>query len=125
MARMSKTEQAARRLCQSIVDRNEAGDAYGFTVEWIKSKTWGNNPVIRFGDDRCCSVSGCGYCKHSTALAETLQFLGRDDEERNKIAALGGTGVNNFMAKMHELGWLMRFVSSTKTTDTYTIERIR
>lgn len=43
------------------------------TVEWKKSRMWGNNPTAHTSDgDRSDSISGCGYDKESTAIAQVL-----------------------------------------------------
>ncbi|NOQ37583.1 hypothetical protein GQ472_01715 [archaeon] len=43
------------------------------TVEWKKSRMWGNNPTAHTSDgDRSESIGGCGYDKESTAIAQVL-----------------------------------------------------
>lgn len=43
------------------------------TVEWKKSRTWGSNPkaYTNYGFEGE-NISGCGYCKKSTATAQAL-----------------------------------------------------
>lgn len=124
MARMTKAERTARNLCAFIQQNAEGGYSTPVTVEWVRNATWGANPTIRYQNDRCCNVSGCGYCKHSTALADSLQYLGADEEEQSKIARTAGAGVGSVMQTLESLGWKLTFITSTNKTDTYTIGRI-
>ena len=86
---------------------------------------WGSNPVIEnFAGEKICSVSGCGYCKHSTALADALQYLGETEEQQNAIARTGGAGVNSVIAALKECGWNLETKSGSKTIDVHELTRI-
>lgn len=118
--KLNKTEQRAKDYCNHIRGRGEGS----FTIEWKKSRTWGMNPTIQnYSDERMVSVSGCGYCKHSTALAEMLRFLGASEEDTSAIWAKGGCGVDSVVEALHQQGWHLKSVHWTKTSDTYTITR--
>lgn len=117
--RLTKTEQRAVELCEQI----RQGYRTYVTIEWRKSRTWGSNPHIDFGGD-CVSVSGCGYCKESTALAEALRFLGGSPEAVSAIWQTGGAGVFSVASALKSLGWHLEKITGTTTTDTYRIERI-
>lgn len=94
-------------------------------IEWKKSRTWGNNPVIEnHNGEKCCNVSGCGYCKESTALADVLQFLGETEEEHNSIARTGGAGVSSVVEALKAIGWKLEAIARPKTADVYQLSRI-
>jgi len=79
--KLTKTEENAKLLCEWI----RKGLRKGLIIEWRKSHTWGMNPHISLGDDReAVRVSGCGYCKESTALAHCLCWLLEPDTEAFK-----------------------------------------
>jgi len=119
--KLNKSEQAAQSLCNRIHDL----ESYDFTVEWVKSTMWGSNPVIRYRDAKTCSVSGCGYCKHSTALADTLRFLfPQGSDEHNKIWQTGGCGVSSVISTLADCGWKLESVASSRITDSYRITKI-
>lgn len=74
----------------------KSGD-FTVAVEWVKSRTWGRNPQVRDNNgESCLDISGCGYCKTSTAIANiAAQLPDLSDVERDNIARLGGTGADN------------------------------
>jgi hypothetical protein len=54
------------------------------SIEWKKSRMWGNNPHltawVRFEDETsekfCCTASGCGYDKESQVISDVYnEFL--------------------------------------------------
>lgn len=119
--RLTKTEENARAFCK-ILSENNGGRV---DVEWVRNRTWGSNPVIRRGTARlkCTSVSGCGYCKLSTALAECLRWLGKTEEEHNAIWQTGGCGVSSVQSVLAALGWTLTLTASGKTFDAFTLTR--
>ena len=112
---MTTTEKRANALCESI-RRNDGGSV---TVEWIKSATWGSNPRIMHDGEKCTNISGCGYCKHSAALASALCYLGTTEEERRSIARTLGAGVSSVRDALASLGWKLECVASGKSFDAY------
>ena len=120
MAKLTTCETRAKSYCESI---GQYGNAQ-LVVEWRKSKMWGQNPVIENHlGEKCCSVSGCGYCKESTALADVLQFLADTEEQRSAIARTGGAGVSSVTAALASIGWKLERIAGTKSADVYRIER--
>lgn len=117
--KMTVTEKRAAAFCEYI---RKAGN-HSFTVEWVKSATWGSNPRIMHHGEKVTSVSGCGYCKHSTALADALCGLGETEEQRHRIARTGGAGVSSTKAALAECGWILENVASGKSYDAYVIAR--
>jgi hypothetical protein len=114
-------EQRAKAYCETIRN-NGAGQ---ITIDWRKSRTWGSNPVIEnYAGEKCCNVSGTGYCKESTALADVLQFFGETNEQRNNVARTGGAGVSSVVAALQTIGWRLEKTASTKTADVYQVTRI-
>lgn len=119
--KLTTCEQRAKVYCENL-RQFQGGQIH---IEWKKSRTWGNNPVIEnhYGE-KCCNVSGCGYCKESTALADVLQFLGETDEERNAIARTGGAGVSSVEHELNKIGWSLKSIARPKTADVYQLSRI-
>ena len=119
--KFNKTEKAAQRFCEWI----KKADSVGFIIEWRKSKTWGSNPVITYAGEKCCNVSGCGYCKESTALADTLRFLFEHKTlEHNDIWSKGGCGVNSVINTLAKFGWELRKTASSSSSDAFEIRKI-
>jgi hypothetical protein len=119
--KLTTVEQRAKAYCETI-RRTGAGQ---ITIEWRKSRTWGSNPIVEnYAGEKCCSVSGTGYCKESTALADVLQFLGSTDEHRNNVARTGGAGVSSVVAALQAIGWKLEAIAKTKTADVYQVTRI-
>jgi len=116
---MTTTEKRANALCESI-RRNDGGSV---TVEWIKSATWGSNPRIMHYGDKCTNISGCGYCKHSAALASALCYLGTTEEAQRSIARTQGMGVSSVRDALAALGWNLDCVASGKSFDVYELSR--
>jgi hypothetical protein len=120
-AKLTIVEQRAQAYCETI---RSTGTGQ-ITIEWRKSKTWGSNPVIEnFAGEKCCNVSGTGYCKESTALANVLRFLDLSADQRNSIWQTGGAGVSSVIAALQAIGWKLEAIAKTKTADVYKIERI-
>ncbi len=97
----SKIGKREARL-REYLERGAKCAAYGYqvpkrfsvVVEWKRSRTWGRNPQVEDLDGNpCLDISGCGYCKRSTAIAQIGAALpGLNPEQRNAIARTGGTG---------------------------------
>ncbi len=121
--KLTKREKTAQALCQSIRESVTAGGSYPVEVEWTRSATWGANPQIRHRGERCVNVSGCGYCKLSTALAECLRFLAEDEAGQHRIWAAGGSGESGIISRLAEAGWNLVPVCHGKSYDVYTLSR--
>ena len=121
-------------------------------VNWCKSVTWGANPtaetfIYGLGRVSSGSVSGCGYDKQSTAVANLLnqvpQFLQLLYIEKNKKYKLsnrvlfgygagsgilpafaGGVGVNCYDKIFNKIGYKFETISSGKMFDVYRITKI-
>lgn len=119
--KLTTCEQRSKAYCEHL-QQCRGGQIH---IEWRKSRTWGNNPVIEnHCGEKCCSVSGCGYCKESTALADVLQFLGETEEERSSIARTGGAGVSSVETALNKIGWSLKAIARPKTADVYQLSRI-
>lgn len=89
-----------------IAERMEcSGGSFLLEIEWKASRVWGSNPhVYTYEGKDCVDVSGCGYCKLSTAMAEVLRFLpGLTPEQSAAVWALGGTGESSVLGKLSTL----------------------
>lgn len=113
-------EQRAETYCGFITDRLKYSPAFPVVVEWYKSRTWGMCPRVLFPNhEKVVSATGCGYCKQSTVLAMALTPLGKDEEERRKIARTAGAGVPSLRAALEELGWDLVPVADGPGFDAY------
>lgn len=122
--KLTTCERRAAALCGYITERLADGlDAFPVTVEWVKSRTWGSNPRIMHHGEKCSNVSGCGYCKHSTCLADVLRFLAPEGEARDKIHSTGGAGVASVADALKAAGFLLEYVTGTPSTDCYFIRK--
>jgi hypothetical protein len=121
--KLTTTEKRAKALCEAIKSRTENGGTYPVNVEWVKSSTWGTNPRIMHHGEKTTNVSGCGYCKHSTALADALRWLGEDDASMREIWSKGGCGVSSVTSALLEAGYVLEYVTGTKMTDVYIIRK--
>lgn len=101
--KLTPTERRARAFCEAI----RAGAVRHFTVEWIKSRTWGNCPRIRWQGGKVAHASGCGYDKHSTVLALALYWLPEDPGQQHRIACTAGSGVSSIRNILAECGWTL------------------
>jgi len=119
--KLNKTEKTAQRFCEWI----KRAESAGIIIEWRKSKTWGSNPVILYADEKCCNVSGCGYCKESTALADTLRFLFEPGTpEYSAVWTTGGCGVSSVINTLAKFGWELRKTASSSSSDAFEIRKI-
>jgi len=119
--KLNTAENRAKDYCEDIKNRGEGS----FTVEWKRSQMYGMNPTIQnYRNQRMVSVSGCGYCKHSTALADFLRFLGDTDDDMNDIWKQGGCGVDPVIEMLKSKGWELKRAHWTKISDTYTIKKV-
>ena len=120
--KLTTTQKRAKKFCDNISEYND-----GFTnigVEWVKSRTWGQNPVISSWTGKMTSVSGCGYCKLSTALADVLCFLFPvSSPEFMDVIKTGGCGEYSVMEALSKHGWKLEKTASGKTFDGYRLTR--
>jgi hypothetical protein len=102
--KLGKREQRAAQFIASRVEYSSEG-SFLLEVEWKRSATWGSNPhVYDFDGSDCVSVSGCGYCKLSTAMGDVLRFLpGLSPEQSAAVWQLGGTGESSVLGKLSAL----------------------
>jgi hypothetical protein len=102
--KLTVREKRAQAFISSRVE-NMGDTGFLLEVEWKASRTWGSNPhVYDFDGSDCVDVSGCGYCKLSTAMADVLRFLpGLTPEQSNAVWALGGTGESSVIGKLATL----------------------
>jgi hypothetical protein len=118
--KLTTVERRANEYCQQIAHHGSSR----IVIEWKKSRTWGSNPVIEIHSGKCCNVSGCGYCKESTALADVLCFLFEPGSmAHNDIRRTGGAGVSSVVEALRQHGWTLEKIAGTKTADVYDIRK--
>jgi len=117
------TTQRAIDYCETL--KRYENDKTRIVVDWKKSRMYGYNPRIddMYGQ-KMTSVSGCGYCKLSTALANVFQYLGDTEDERAQIARLAGSGEGPVIDGLSAIGWKLEKYYANKTTDVYTLSKI-
>lgn len=100
--RMSTAEKNAREFFAKM--DKEAG--FGVYVVETPSRTWGYTAKVETAAGVRISdiASGCGYCKCSTALGDTLGYL-FEPPERYDITKHCGAGVDSVRRAMAEKGW--------------------
>lgn len=114
--KLTTCERRAESFCRSII-HNGGGTVQ---IEWKRSRMWGSNPVISYHGGKCCNVSGCGYDKQSTALADVLRFIFPiDSAPYMDLWTKGGVGESAVMDTMAKHGWKMRKVASSSSFDAY------
>ena len=118
--KLGKIDKNAQSYCNYL--KNNGGGVV--IVEWVRSSTWGANPKITWANGRVCSVSGAGYCKLSTALADSLRFLGETPEEVKSIWVTGGCGVNSVSNALRSCGWELSEIQGSTKTDLFQLSRI-
>lgn len=124
------------------------------SVEWKKSSMWGMNPtaeVVVNGVGRISSgsISGCGYDKQSTAVANVLnqvpQLIKLMYEFKNKPKNVmqknndvfgygsgygilpsfeGGVGVSCYNSILNKIGYKFETITSGKTFDVFKVSKI-
>lgn len=117
--RLTKAEKRALSFCEQA---KRFGNA-AFTIEWVKSRTWGMNPTYFWQDGNAVSVSGCGYDKLSAALAQLLSPLGSTREECLSIGVLGGAGESSVVDALKAIGWTLKKTADSRNSDSYTLTR--
>ena len=90
-------------------------------VEWRRSREWGLNPAVMYGRDKIGFASGCGYCKESAALSAALQYLGKTEEEQDKIRSCAGTGVSHLTKVLAEMNIKLSGLYYGKTEHAYMV----
>lgn len=118
--KLTATEKRAKAFCDDV---RKYGSAR-VNVEWTRSATWGSNPRIMYGSGKLTNVSGCGYCKHSQALADCLRFLGDTTEAVSHIWRTGGCGPESVIKVLALHGWKLERIASGRNLDAYQITRI-
>lgn len=133
-----------------ISEIEQSGDFKGsfyITLDWKKSYTWGKNPISSTSAGYISPVvSGCGYCKASTATAYSLNSNKSllkllCSKKNNRINSKnhdllgygsgygiiprfeGSVGVNCHEDIISGLGLTMRRISSSKTSDVYEVSK--
>jgi hypothetical protein len=107
-----------------------------FDVEWVKSQAWGHAPTIRFHGEKLDSITGCGFDKLSTLLANCLRWLAVEDpksyyvgdaypEEYYQIWKCGGAGVGPLEDALKKQGWELKRTYTNNSWDGFSVERIK
>jgi hypothetical protein len=126
-------DRRQQQFCKDI-KRYEGG--LSFDVEWRKSKTWGHSPTIRYRGESLDSVTGCGFDKLSTILANCLRWLVIDDPDSysstedypkayQDIWCCGGAGVGKLEDTLKEAGWRLERTYTNSSWDGFSVERIK
>jgi hypothetical protein len=153
---LAKTEKRIAKELQHLETVGNAPDLVEITVsvEWKKSRMWGNNPTADAREQNAAgwerytsgSIGGCGYDKHSTAVAQAVNqsnsFLKAMYEvrERDTTTSLrelfgygsgygilprleGGVGVSCYPTIFEKIGFKFANTAGGKTFDVHTISK--
>ena len=113
---MTKQEKRAADACESY--REWGGGR--FSVEWVKSRTWGHCPRIMWRDQKAAYASGCGYDKISAVLAEYLQSLVPEAE----LLRTAGAGLRAVELLLAEHGWKLEQTHNGRTEDGFKLTKM-
>ena len=151
----NKVKKAEHRL-ETISKANRKVNSISISVEWTKSRTWGMCPKadirVCFDDNTCdiynsSRITGCGYDKESTAIAEALNqcnellhaLYSLKDANINKQNRdlfgygsgyginpyfEGGVGVSCYPAIFKSIGLKWEGISHGKTYDVYAVKKV-
>ncbi len=118
--KLTTVEKRAQSYCQNV---NRWGNA-DFGVEWKKSRMWGHNPVIESNEGKMCSISGCGYCKLSSALAYVLCFLFPVESDAfNEVQRTAGAGEGSVREALKRNGWILERTATGNHFDGFRLTR--
>jgi len=152
-----KRGQAIEAIKSKIKIAEDSEDFNGnlvITLEWTASRTWGSTvkSYTNYGFGSDC-ISGCGYCKTSTATAQALNskpnilkllYSAKNEyiknnpnkEEYPNMDILGygscynmlpcfegGVGETSHIQILKALGFDMRHISNSKMSDVFTVEK--
>jgi hypothetical protein len=112
-------EARASTFCQLA---REHGSAV-VQMEWRKNYEGRQAVILDHRDAPMARTSGGGYDKESQALADALRFMGTTDDERMSIWRTGGAGERRTREALAALGWTLEKITSTRTSDTWTLAR--
>jgi len=140
------------------------GNKFSITICWAKSRMWGNNPqaelnifkgeIGEYKTYKSDRITGCGYCKESTATAEVLNQDAKILHDMYKIKNNanikeknthdintklfgygsgynelpkfeGGVGITCHIDILKKLGFEVEHISNTTNTDTYLITKVK
>lgn len=108
------------------------------SVDWKRSQLYGLNPmahVVVVADNRCYEskskrISGCGYCKLSTAVADALREnvaikeLLENNNDVDSPCDMGGRGISMILWSFQKMGFKTALVSSIDMYESYYIYRV-
>ena len=119
--KLTTCEQRAKVWCDKMQSLSECP----LHVEWKRSRDYGYNPVIETHNGKATNVSGCGYDKLSTCLADFLRFLApTDSPEYRAIWKTHGAGEYAVMDALKLAGWELKKTGSGKSWDAYTLAKL-
>ena len=119
--KLTTCETRARDFCRNLLTY----DGGVINVEWKKSAMYGYNPAIMHHGGKCTNVSGCGYDKLSTALADCLRFLFPIDSEAHRdVWITGGCGDSRTIDTLAKHGWTLERTATGSTFDAYNLTKI-
>lgn len=127
--KLTTMEKRAVEMCAAIKSALDPAmnpnSTFSFGIEWRRSAMWRFNPVILWHGEKACCVTGCGFDKLSQALADVLHPLGKDEDERHKIAATGGCGESSVVEALARAGYALCKVADGPSYDGYLLRRLR
>jgi hypothetical protein len=124
---------------------------FTISIEWKRSRTWGNNPTAEASINRNSytsgSIGGCGYDKESTAVAKVINqseeflkmmYLVKDANIETSNRDLfgygsgsgilprleGGVGVSCYNRIFNKIGYEFKGIAHGKTYDCYQVNKV-
>lgn len=155
-----ETTSKIKAIKSSVSNVTEAGRTItdiSISVEWAKNRTWGMCPMadvrVCFSDNTCDNyksgrITGCGYDKESTAVAQALNqcnellhsmYVIKDSNIKKENRDLfgygsgygvkpyleGGVGVSCYPRIFESIGYEWKGISHGKTYDVYAVNQLK
>jgi hypothetical protein len=117
MTRKSKTQELYDLVCTHA---REYGSV-NINVTWHRNRTWGNCPRLEYNGQEGQSVTGCGFDKLSTVLANALGGLSDSVEGRKAIEGTAAAGLSATRKALEAQGWGITTTASGQTFDCFEV----
>ena len=121
---MNKSEKASLETMTRI-SNGAFGTVWRIFTVWRNSACGWCPTLYDWSDERLGRAGGCGYCKESTVLANSLRFLFEPGSKPYiDVWGAGGTGMPNLMSVLEEHGYRLEQVHYGRTERGYTVQRL-
>lgn len=117
--KLSTLETRAARFCAAAREAITRGETVPLALDWRDNREGIQAVALDAYGAPMARTGGGGYCKESTALADSLRFLGSTEAEQHEIHKTGGAGPRSTIAALATQGIRLRHVAHGKKFDAY------